>query len=184
MTLQTKYAFTLPRGYVDPRGVLHREGVMRLATARDELEPLRDPSVDGPEDPRLTVVILARVVVSLGDLELVTTNEIENLFAADLAFLQDFYGVINFGSQAEYEELLAAQREALAPPVPVAPATAVAESAAPASSATSATSATSAGSAAGGPDAEVAPERTLGAVTSSVTYARRTVADEIPSDAR
>lgn len=181
MTLQTTYAFTLPRGYVDPRGVLHREGVMRLATARDELEPLRDPSVDGPEDPRLTVVILARVVVSLGDLELVTTNEIENLFAADLAFLQDFYGVINFGSQAEYEELLAAQREALAPPVPVAPAAAVAESAAPASSATSAGSA---GSAAGGPDAEVAPERTLGAVTSSVTYARRTVADEIPSDAR
>ncbi|WP_066463912.1 hypothetical protein [Sanguibacter suarezii] len=181
MTLQTTYAFTLPRGYVDPRGVLHREGVMRLATARDELEPLRDPSVDGPEDPRLTVVILARVVVSLGDLELVTTNEIENLFAADLAFLQDFYGVINFGSQAEYEELLASQREALAPPVPVAPAAAVAESAAPASSATSAGSA---GSAAGGPDAEVAPERTLGAVTSSVTYARRTVADEIPSDAR
>lgn len=181
MTLQTTYAFTLPRGYVDPRGVLHREGVMRLATARDELEPLRDPSVDGPEDPRLTVVILARVVVSLGDLELVTTNEIENLFAADLAFLQDFYGVINFGSQAEYEELLAAQREALAPPVPVASAAAVTESAAPAASATATTSA---GSAAGGPDAEVAPERTLGAVTSSVTYARRTVADEIPSDAR
>lgn len=173
MTLQTKYAFTLPRGYVDPRGVLHREGVMRLATARDELEPLRDPSVDGPEDPRLTVVILARVVESLGDLELVTTNEIENLFAADLAFLQDFYGVINFGSQAEYEELLAAQREALAPPVPVAPAP-VAPEAAPAPAAVE-----------GSSDADgVAPERTLPAVTSSVTYARRTVADEIPSDAR
>lgn len=173
MTLQTKYAFTLPRGYVDPRGVLHREGVMRLATARDELEPLRDPSVDGPEDPRLTVVILARVVESLGDLELVTTNEIENLFAADLAFLQDFYGVINFGSQAEYEELLAAQREALAPPVPATPA-AVAPVAAPEPAAVE-----------GSSDADdVAPERTLPAVTSSVTYARRTVADEIPSDAR
>lgn len=173
MTLQTKYAFTLPRGYVDPRGVLHREGVMRLATARDELEPLRDPSVDGPEDPRLTVVILARVVESLGDLELVTTNEIENLFAADLAFLQDFYGVINFGSQAEYEELLAAQRAALAPPVPAAPAAAPAETTADAVAPAAVVDAD-----------EAAPERTLPAVTSSVTYARRTVADEIPSDAR
>lgn len=179
MTLQTKYAFTLPRGYVDPRGVLHREGVMRLATARDELEPLRDPSVDGPEDPRLTVVILARVVESLGDLELVTTNEIENLFAADLAFLQDFYGVINFGSQAEYEELLAAQRDALAPPVPVAQVP-VAQVPAPAPEST----VTSVASTADEAEADAVPERALPPVTSSVTYARRTVTDEIPSDAR
>ncbi|SDC60272.1 hypothetical protein SAMN05216410_1999 [Sanguibacter gelidistatuariae] len=178
MTLQTKYAFTLPRGFVDPRGVLHREGVMRLATARDELEPLRDPSVDGPEDPRLTVVILARVVESLGDLELVTTNEIENLFAADLAFLQDFYGVINFGSQAEYEELLAAQREALAPPVPAAPVVA-----APAVPGTPAAPAAATSPAAVDAD-DAAHERALPAVTSSVTYARRTVADETTSDAR
>ncbi|QDB79126.1 hypothetical protein FHE66_12205 [Georgenia sp. 311] len=123
MSLQTRYDFTLPRGYLDAAGVLHREGTMRLATARDELEPLRDPTVDGPDDPRLTVVVLARVVERLGTLELVTTREIESLFAADLAFLQDFYGVINFGSQAEYEELLAAQRDAAAPvtasPAPV-----------------------------------------------------------------
>jgi hypothetical protein len=115
VTLQTKYDFTLPRGYVDARGAVHREGTMRLATARDELEPLRDPMIDGPDDPRLTIVVLARVVERLGSLELVTAQEIEGLFAADLAFLQDFYGVINFGSQAEYEELLAAQRDAGAP---------------------------------------------------------------------
>lgn len=115
MSLQTRYDFTLPRGYVDSHGEVHRTGTMRLATARDELEPLRDPTIDGADDPRLTVVVLARVVERLGTLELVTTHEIEGLFAADLAFLQDFYGVINFGSQAEYEELLAAQRDAAAP---------------------------------------------------------------------
>ncbi|GAA1621560.1 hypothetical protein [Georgenia ruanii] len=127
MSLQTRYDFTLPRGYVDAQGAVHREGTMRLATARDELEPLRDPTIDGPDDPRLTIVVLARVVERLGSLELVTTREIESLFAADLAFLQDFYGVINFGSQAEYEELLAAQRDAAAPvttavPAPAGPA--------------------------------------------------------------
>ncbi len=79
---------------------------MRLATARDELEPLRDPTVSGPDDPRLTILVLARVVETLGELELVTAHEIEGLFAVDLAFLQDFYGVINFGNQEEYEDLL------------------------------------------------------------------------------
>ena len=112
MSLTTAYEFTLPRGYVDRNGDVHRTGRMRLATARDELEPLRDPTVQGPDDPRLTVLILARVVQSLGTLDLVTPHEIEGLFAADLAFLQDFYGVINFGNQQEYEELLAAQAEA------------------------------------------------------------------------
>jgi hypothetical protein len=109
VSLKTQYEFTLPRGFVDPRGGVHRTGVMRLATARDELEPLRDPTVTGPDDPRLTVLILARVVQSLGELDMVTAHEIEGLFAADLAFLQDFYGVINFGNQQEYEALLAAQ---------------------------------------------------------------------------
>ena len=111
MKLTTQYEFTLPRGYVDREGEVHRKGLMRLATARDELEPLRDPTVQGPDDPRLTVLILARVVKKLGTLDLVTPHEIEGLFAADLAFLQDFYGVINFGNQQEYEELLAAQAE-------------------------------------------------------------------------
>ncbi|HST49186.1 hypothetical protein [Jatrophihabitans sp.] len=111
MTLQTSYPFVLPRGYVDAAGTVHKEGRMRLATARDELEPLRDPTVTGPDDPRLTVLVLARVVEKLGTVELVSTHEIEGLFAIDLAFLQDFYGVINFGNQEEYEQLLRAQAE-------------------------------------------------------------------------
>jgi hypothetical protein len=83
---------------------------MRLATARDELEPLRDPTVSGPDDPRLTILVLTRVIETLGTLELITSHDIEGLFAVDLAFLQDFYGVINFGSQEEYDALLAAQQ--------------------------------------------------------------------------
>jgi hypothetical protein len=107
--VKTSYEFTLPRGYVDHNGRLQRTGVMRLATARDELEPLRHPTVTGPDDPRLTILVLARVVESLGDLMMVTEHEIEGLFAIDLAFLQDFYGVINFGTQEEYDALLQAQ---------------------------------------------------------------------------
>lgn len=109
--LKTSYEFTLPRGYVDTSGRVHRTGTMRLATARDELEPLRDPSVAGPDDPRLTILVLTRVVETLGELELVTSHDIEGLFAVDLAYLQDFYGVINFGSQAEYDDLLRSQQE-------------------------------------------------------------------------
>jgi hypothetical protein len=107
--LTTSYEFTLPRGYVDPYGNLHKVGRMRLATARDELEPLRDPQISGPDDPRLTILVLARVVVELGELGWVAPETIENLFAVDLAFLQDFYGVINFGTQAEFDALIAAQ---------------------------------------------------------------------------
>ncbi|WP_244930190.1 hypothetical protein [Nocardioides sp. W7] len=109
MTLKTSYEFTLPRGYVDQDGRLHRTGAMRLATARDELEPLRDPRITGPDDPRLTILVLTRVVEKLGDVAMVTAHEIEGLFAVDLAFLQDFYGVINFGSQEEYDALISAQ---------------------------------------------------------------------------
>ncbi len=108
-SLRTSYEFTLPRGYVDGQGRLHKTGKMRLATARDELEPLRDPTVQGPDDPRLTILVLTRVVEQLGTLDLVTSYDIEGLFAVDLAFLQDFYGVINFGSQEEYEALVNAQ---------------------------------------------------------------------------
>lgn len=127
MSLQTSYPFVLPRGYVDAAGTVHKEGRMRLATARDELEPLRDPTVSGPDDPRLTVLVLARVVEKLGTIELISTHEIEGLFAIDLAFLQDFYGVINFGNQEEYEQLLRAQSEGppllgQGRPVPAAPA--------------------------------------------------------------
>jgi hypothetical protein len=84
---------------------------MRLATARDELEPLRDPTVNGPDDPRLTILVLARTIETLGTMTLVTPHEIEGLFAADLAYLQDFYGVINFGTDADIKLLLDAQAE-------------------------------------------------------------------------
>lgn len=113
--VRTEYEFVLPRGYLDESGELHKRGIMRLATARDELQPLRDPTVTGPDDPRLTILVLARVVRTLGALELVTPHEIEGLFAADLAYLQDFYGVINFGTSEEIDALMAAQEESLQP---------------------------------------------------------------------
>ncbi|MGY0236127.1 hypothetical protein [Longispora urticae] len=92
--LRTEFAFELPRGYVDPAGTLHRSGVMRLATARDELVPLRDDRVR--ENPAyLTVVLLARVITQLGDVTDVHAGVVEDLFAADLAFLQDLYRRIN-----------------------------------------------------------------------------------------
>ncbi|MYX24107.1 hypothetical protein, partial [Streptomyces sp. SID8380] len=92
--LQTEFPFELPRGYVDDAGTLHREGVMRLATARDELVPLRDVRVQ--ENPAyLSVVLLGRVITRLGTLSLVHDGVVENMFASDLAFLQDFYRQIN-----------------------------------------------------------------------------------------
>lgn len=106
MALKTEFAFTLPRGYLGPDGTVHRRGVMRLATARDEIEPLRDPRVQSADDPYLTIIVLARVVTELGSLSAVTPREIENLFAADLAFLQDLYGVINFGSPSDVRAFL------------------------------------------------------------------------------
>ena len=93
---QTEYDFTLPMGYLDDEGTLHRDGVMRLATAADEILPLKDPRVQ--RNPAyLTVILLSRVVTRLGSLELVTPKTIEGLFAADLAYLQDTYNSINGG---------------------------------------------------------------------------------------
>lgn len=92
--MQTEFAFELPRGYVDPSGAVHRTGVMRLATARDELIPLRDDRVR-ENAAFLTVVLLGRVVTRLGDVTDVHAGIIENLFASDLAFLQDMYRRIN-----------------------------------------------------------------------------------------
>jgi hypothetical protein len=104
--LRTEVRFNLPKGYVDAAGAEHRAGTMRLATGRDELEPLRDPRITGPDDPWLTVLVLARVVTQLGDLPAVTEEVIEGLFASDLAFLQDLYGAVNFGSDDEIDGLL------------------------------------------------------------------------------
>jgi hypothetical protein len=133
--MRTEFEFVLPRGYIDGSGSLHKRGIMRLATARDELQPLRDPTITGADDPRLTLLVLVRVVESLGDLPMVTVHEIEGLFAADLAYLQDFYGVINFGTDADIDALLAAQRQSEKPAAPK-PDEAVADGGAPTAGAT------------------------------------------------
>jgi hypothetical protein len=92
--LRTEFAFELPRGYVDGAGNVHRSGVMRLATGRDELVPLRDDRVR--ENPAyLSVVLLARVVTRLGTIEDIHAGIIENMFATDVAFLQDLYRRVN-----------------------------------------------------------------------------------------
>jgi hypothetical protein len=91
---RTEHEFTLPMGFVDDDGGLHREGVMRLATAADEILPLRDPRVQ--KNPAyLVVILLSRVIVRLEGVEPITPQVIEGLFAADLAYLQDLYNEIN-----------------------------------------------------------------------------------------
>ncbi|MFI3174348.1 MAG: phage tail assembly protein [Bacillota bacterium] len=91
---QTEFDFELPRGYCDKEGILHKRGRMRLATAADEILPLRDPRVQ--QNPAyVSIILLARVVVTLGSLPAIDTRAIENLFTADLAFLQDLYQKIN-----------------------------------------------------------------------------------------
>jgi len=92
--LQTEYEFTLPRGYVDSEGNLHRQGVMRLATAMDEITPMRDMRVK-QNQAYLTVVLLSKVITRLGTISNVHTGIIESLFSADFAYLQDFYRRIN-----------------------------------------------------------------------------------------
>jgi hypothetical protein len=92
--LRTEFEFELPRGYLDESGVLHRHGKMRLATARDELLPLRDLRVK--ENPAyLSVVLLGRVITELGTIGPANDQIVEKMFAADLAFLQDFYRQVN-----------------------------------------------------------------------------------------
>jgi hypothetical protein len=92
--IRTEYPFVLPRGYVDEQGRTHREGVMQLATARDEITTQTDPRVR--QNPAyLTVLLLARTIKKLGTVSRMDTLVIENLFASDLAFLQDLYRRIN-----------------------------------------------------------------------------------------
>lgn len=92
--LQTEFPFRLPRGYVDGEGNLHQEGVMRLATAQDEVLPLKDPRVQA-NPGYLVIILLSRVVTRLGDLADVNPRVIEGLFTADLAYLEDLYRTIN-----------------------------------------------------------------------------------------
>jgi hypothetical protein len=94
MTLQTEFNFTLPLGYIDKEGNIHKTGIMRMATAFDEIAPMKDPRVQG-NPGYLAVILLSRVVTQLGDLELVNPKVIENLFSADFAFLEDLYRRVN-----------------------------------------------------------------------------------------
>lgn len=90
----TEIDFRLPKGYLDADGVLHTEGVMRLATAADEILPLKDPRVQ--QNPAyLTVIVLARVITRLGSLPDVNTKVVEGLFASDLNHLQKLYEQLN-----------------------------------------------------------------------------------------
>jgi hypothetical protein len=91
---QTEFEFTLPCGYLDEDGTLHRDGIMRRATAADEILPLKDPRVL-KNPPYLVVILLSRVLTRLGSLAQINPHVIENLFATDLAYLQDLYNDVN-----------------------------------------------------------------------------------------
>lgn len=102
MSFQTEFTFTLPRGFVDMSGNVHKEGVMRLANAGDEILPLRDPRVQ--QNPGyLTIILLARVITKLGSLPAVDTNVVEKFYTMDLAYLQDLYQRINTMEMPTYK---------------------------------------------------------------------------------
>ena len=94
MAFQTEFSFTLPKGYVDRDGKLHKKGVMRLATAKDEIAPLQDYRVQANR-AYLVVILLSRVIVQLGEVKSLSPNNVESFFSSDLAYLQDFYRKIN-----------------------------------------------------------------------------------------
>jgi hypothetical protein len=91
---QTRFSFILPQGFIDPEGNIHREGTMRLSTAFDEITPLRDPRVQA-NPGYLVIILLSRVITDLGTVQNINPKMIENLFSADLVYLQDFYQRIN-----------------------------------------------------------------------------------------
>lgn len=92
--LNTEYQFELPCGYLDSDGNLHRHGMMRMATALDEIAPMRDPRVQS-NPGYLAVIVLSRVITRLGSVSVINPKTIENLFAADLVYLQDLYRRVN-----------------------------------------------------------------------------------------
>lgn len=100
--LQVEFEFTLPHGYVDEHGTLHRQGIMRLATALDEVEPLRDARVRANE-AYLGILLLSRVVTRLGDVCPVPPAVIERLFSGDFAYLQQLYLRVNDVESSEVE---------------------------------------------------------------------------------
>ncbi len=101
-TRRTEFPFALPQGLVTPDGTVHRDGTMRLATAFDEIEPIKDPRVRA-NPGYLVIILLTRVITRLGSLDYINTNTIENLYSADLAYLQDFYQRINLNGHARLQ---------------------------------------------------------------------------------
>jgi hypothetical protein len=100
--IQTEYPFTLPIGYQDESGTLHREGLMRLATAADEILPLKDPRVQANQ-AYLIVILLSRVITRLGSVNPINPKVIEGLYAADLVFLQEMYNRINLYGKSSFK---------------------------------------------------------------------------------
>jgi len=94
--LQTEFDFVLPKGFVDNGGTLHKKGTMRLATAMDEITPLRDPRVRNNQ-AYLSIILLSKVITKLGTLSGsdINTGVIERLFSSDLAYLQGLYNRVN-----------------------------------------------------------------------------------------
>lgn len=92
--LQTEFDFVLPKGYVDREGNVHKRGVMRLATANDEIAPLRDPRVR-QNQAYLTIILLSRVITKLGSIPEINPSIVEGVFSTDLAYLQALYRRIN-----------------------------------------------------------------------------------------
>ncbi len=100
--METEFEFELPKGYVDKNGDVHKRGTMRLATAADEILPMRDPRVQ-QNAGYLTIILLSRVITRLGTLNSINTHVIEGLFTMDLAYLQDLYQRINMSDMPTYK---------------------------------------------------------------------------------
>ena len=100
--METEFEFELPKGYVDKNGDIHKRGTMRLATAADEILPMRDPRVQ-QNAGYLTIILLSRVITRLGTLSSINTHVIEGLFTMDLAYLQDLYQRINMSDMPTYK---------------------------------------------------------------------------------
>lgn len=100
MAFKTEFPFELPRGFIDEEGKLHRKGMMRLATAADEILIQRDERVKN-NPAYLSIILLSRVITKLGDIQNVSTHTVENLFAKDFEYLQKFYQDINEGKMDE-----------------------------------------------------------------------------------
>lgn len=116
MEFQTEFPFTLPKGFVDRDGNVHKEGIMRMANAGDEILPLKDPRVQ--QNPGyLTIILLARVITRLGTLPTVDTRVVEGLYTMDLAYLQDLYERINTMEIPTYKGICPHCGKSLAIPV-------------------------------------------------------------------